>query len=157
MPTFQYFTRVLSPSSTLTVSGLAAFTPYYLRVGDLNWNNATNYTSIGSTMTTSGGAVGSPAISAVYLSTITATWTTVPNVTGYNVEASTMSNFTGVLFTTITTNTSATTLTVSSAANLAPDTTYFVRIGALYNGATTYIATVPTNTSTPASLVSHGS
>src|SRR5436853_7836151 len=92
MPTFQYFTRVLSPSSTLTVSGLAAFTTYYLRVGDLNWNNATNYTSIGSTMTTSGGAVGSPAISAVYLSTITATWTTVPNVTGYDVEASTMSN-----------------------------------------------------------------
>src|SRR5436853_5491854 len=138
MPTFQYFTRVLSPSSTLTVSGLAAFTTYYLRVGDLNWNDTTNYVSIGSTMTTSGGAVGSPAISAVYLSTITATWTTVPNVTGYDVEASTMANFTGIIFTTITTNTAATTLTVSSAANLAPDTTYFVRIGAFYSAATTY-------------------
>src|SRR5438132_8134173 len=89
----------------------------------------------GSTRTTSGGAVGSPAISAVYLSTITATWTTVPNVTGYDVEVSTMSNFTGTIFSTATTNTSAITLTVSSAANLAPDTTYFVRIGALYNGA----------------------
>src|SRR5205807_4016616 len=116
--------------STLTVSGLAAFTTYYLRVGDLNWNDATNYASIGSTMTTAGGAVGSPAISAVYLSTITATWTTVPNVTGYDVEASTMSNFTGALFTTATTNTSATTLTVSSAANMAAEPTYFVRIGA---------------------------
>src|SRR5438132_14276593 len=89
-------------------------------------------------MTTPGGAVGSPAISAVYLSTITATWAlpSPNNTTGFDVEASTMSNFTGVLFTTVTTNTSATTLTVSSAANLAPDTTYFVRIGALYNGAT---------------------
>src|SRR5205807_7880741 len=56
----------------------------------------------------------------------------------------------------VTTNTSATTLTVSSAANLAPDTTYFVRIGALYNGATTYIATVPSSTSTLASLVTNG-
>src|SRR5436853_2820707 len=153
MPTFQYFTRVLSSTSTLTVSGLAAFTTYYLRVGDLNWNNATNYVSIGSTMTTAGGAVGSPAISAVYLSTITATWTTVPNVTGYDVEASTMSNFTGTIFSTATTNTRATTLTVSSATNLAPDTTYFVSIGALYNGATTYIPTVPASSSTLTSLL----
>src|SRR5205807_932128 len=120
------------------------------------WNNATNYVSIDSTRTNSGWAVGSPAISAVYLSTITATWTTVPNVTGYDVEASTMSNFTGTIFTTATTNTSAITLTVSSAANLAPDTTYFIRIGALYNGATTYIATVPSSTSTLASLVTNG-
>src|SRR5207253_7637726 len=42
-------TTFLAANSTLTVSGLAAFTTYYLRVGDLNWNNATNYTSIGST------------------------------------------------------------------------------------------------------------
>src|SRR5258706_14591359 len=107
---------------------------------------------MGWTIPPAGGAVGSPEISAVYLSAITATWTTVPNVTGYDVEASTMANFTGIIFTTITTNTSATSLTVSSAANLAPDTTYFVRIGALYNGATTYINTVPASTSTLASL-----
>src|SRR4029077_17145233 len=106
--------------STLTVVGLSAFTTYYLRIGGVNWNNATNYITIGSTQTTAGGAVGSPAITAVYLSTITATWTTVPNVTGYDVEASTANNFTGVVFTTITTNTSATTLTVSSATDLAP-------------------------------------
>src|SRR5207249_11800067 len=55
-------TTFLATNSTLTVSGLAAFTTYYLRVGDLNWNNATHYVSIGSTMTTSGCAVGSPAI-----------------------------------------------------------------------------------------------
>src|SRR4029077_3108538 len=146
-------TTFTNADSTLTISGLAAFTTYYLRVGDLNWNDATNYVSIGSTMTTAGGAVGSPAISAVYLSTITATWTTVPNVTGYDVEASTMANFTGVIFATITTNTGATTLTVSSATNLAPNTTYYLRIGALYNGATTYINTVPASTSTLTSLL----
>src|SRR5207253_9439536 len=98
----------------------------------------------------------SPAISAVYLSTITATWTTVPNVTGYDVEASTMANFTGVRSEERRAGKAASTLTGSSAANLAPDTTYFVRIGALYNGATMNIATVPSSTSTLASLVTNG-
>src|SRR5207245_3250408 len=102
------------------------------------------------------GAGASAAISAVYLSTIIATWTTLQNVSCYDVKSSALSTYTGIIFTTITTNTSATTLTVSSAANLAPDTTYFVRIGALYNGATTYIATVPSSTSTLASLVTNG-
>src|SRR4029077_3835283 len=123
-------------------------TTYYLRAGADNWNGTTNYITIGSTLTNAGGAVGSPAISAVYMSTITATWTTVTGVTGYDVEASTANNFTGVLFTTITTNVNATSLAVSSAANLSPNTTYFLRIGALYNGATTYINTVPTSTNT---------
>src|SRR5437016_6348970 len=63
-------TTFLASKSTLTVAGLGAFTTYYLRAGDLNWNHATNYVSIGSTQTNAGGAVGSPAISAVYLSTI---------------------------------------------------------------------------------------
>src|SRR5205823_8703691 len=73
----------------------------------------------------------------------------------YDVEDSTIGILTGVISTTHTTTPSASTLTVSSAANLAPDTTYFVRIGALYNGATTYINTVPISTSTLASLVTN--
>src|SRR5207245_6058483 len=44
-------TTFLASNSTLTISGLAAFTTYYLRVGDLNWNIDTNYASIGSTRT----------------------------------------------------------------------------------------------------------
>ena len=65
-----------------------------------------------------------------------------------------MSVFTaGTVASTITTNTSALTLTFNNGQLMA-NTTYFVRIGALYNGTTTYINTVPSSTSTLTSLIS---
>ena len=56
------------------------------------------------------GAVGSPVVSATSSTTLTATWSPVlsGSVTGYDVEASTASDFSGTLLSTITTNTSAT-------------------------------------------------
>src|SRR5207244_13345239 len=54
------------------------------------------------------------------------------------------------------TTSSAISPTVSSALYLPAALPFFVRIGALYNGATTYIATVPSSTSTLASLVTNG-
>ena len=45
-------------------------------------------------------------------------------------------------------------LTISSATNLSPNTTYFVRIGALYSGTTNYNTTYP-STSTLASPVAN--
>src|SRR5205807_2260197 len=137
-------TTFLAANSTLTVSGLAAFTTYYLRVGDLNWNNATNYASIGSTMTTSGGAVGSPSISAVYLSTITATSFTfnsgsaVHDALPYELDASTAANFTGTIYSSTTFLAANSTLTVSG---LAAFTTYYLRVGDLnWNNATNYVS-----------------
>ena len=56
-------------------------------------------------------SVGSPAISRVYTSSITATWTTASGAMGYDVDASTANDFTGTLFSTVTLNTAATTLT----------------------------------------------
>src|SRR5208283_771344 len=81
---------------------------------------------------------------------MTVTWTdpTLTTPTGYDVEASTMNNFTGVILSTVTSNISATTLVVSSSTNLSPNTTYYVRVGALYSGATVYANTVPSSTST---------
>src|SRR5207248_8330131 len=50
-------------------------------------------------------------------------------------------------------NTIATNLTVGAVSPLAENTTNFVRIGALYNGATAYINTVPNSTSTLTNLL----
>ena len=58
-----FVTSVLSPAtSTLTIVGLAPYTPYYFRVGGINYNNVVNYTVMAATRTLVGRAVGSPAI-----------------------------------------------------------------------------------------------
>src|SRR5207245_1403911 len=93
-----------------------------------------------------------PVISAVNTTSMTATWTTLSNTTGYEVDASTAANFTGTLTSSITPNTSLATL--ATPATLFPNTTYYLRVGALYNGATVYANTAPASTSTLANLVS---
>src|SRR4029077_1701483 len=49
--------------------------------------------------------------------------------------------FTGVIFSSVT-SASLTSLTVGTVSPLAANTTYYLRIGALYNGATTYSGTL---------------
>src|SRR4029077_20465957 len=98
-----------------TVGGLASFTTYYLRAGAINWDSVVNYVIIPATQSLSAGAPVNPVISAVYITTLTVTWTTVPNTTGYEIDASTAANFTGTIFSSVTANTSATTLTVGTA------------------------------------------
>src|SRR6185437_10039835 len=90
------FTNVIASSvtpnvnlSTLTVSGLSVDTTYYLRAGGVNWNSATNYVLIGSTQTRTGAVVTNAAITNVYVSSLTVSWTGAANVTGYDIEAST--------------------------------------------------------------------
>src|SRR5205814_10218741 len=75
--------------STLTLSGLAVSTTYYLRVGGINWNGVANYVTIGSTKTLLGTTPpATPLISAVYLSSITASWGAINSDLGYVVDAS---------------------------------------------------------------------
>jgi len=126
--------------TTLTVNNLAAFTTYYLRIGGLNWDGVADYAALGSTRTTPGGPPGTPNLSAVFISSIPVTWTAASNNTGYELDASTASNFTGTILSSVTVSTAATGLTVGTAPSLASDTTYYLRAGALYNGATTYAA-----------------
>ena len=61
MPDFSgtpFVTSVLSPAtSTLTIVGLAPYTPYYFRVGGINYNNVVNYTVMAATRTLVGRAV----------------------------------------------------------------------------------------------------
>ena len=145
-----YFSSNTTPAtSTLTVSGLTTNVSYNLRVGGLNWNNVPNFvTPTGSPATTvAGGAPGNPLITAVYVSSLTAAWGNVNSPSGYSLEASTMSDFTGTLISSVTTDGTMNGLTFN-AAQLSPNTTYFVRVGALYNGATAYALTTPLSTST---------
>ena len=65
-----------------------------------------------------------PAIVAITSSTIQMSWTGTLG-SDYDVEASTMNDFTGTVFTTATTNTAATKLT---EIGLAVDTTYYLRV-----------------------------
>src|SRR5262249_40295126 len=94
-----------------------------------------------------GAAVSNPVISAVYVTTITVAWSTAPS-NGYMVDASTASDFTGTLFSTATTINSVGSLVVGSVAPLAANTTYYLRVGALYGATTFYATTVPISTST---------
>ena len=95
-----------------------------------------------------------PTIPAVSSDTLTAAWTAPsPNsVTGFDVEASTASDISGSVVINSTTNTSA---TAFATAALSPDTTYYIRVGALYNGTTAYANTTPASTSTLTSPVTN--
>src|SRR5206468_6559141 len=77
-------------------------------------------------------------------------------VTGYYIYASSGAwpNCSSLDFRRIIFRSSATTFTFN-LGTLTPDTTYFVRVGALFSEATSYANTVPQSTSTLANLLSN--
>jgi hypothetical protein len=90
-----------------------------------------------------------PLIMAVYQTSMTVTFGSVLGSQGYELDASTgawSNSFTGNV-SSITANGSAMTLSFNSAALLS-NTTYFLRVGNIEGGATTYANTNPTSTST---------
>jgi hypothetical protein len=138
--------------SSLTVSGLTPNTTYFIRVGAINWGGVPNFVAIGSVTTMMAG--GPPPINPFQLgmpgiSSITLTWTNPGGPNGYVVNASTLSNFTGTLYSTSTFNPAQTTMTVTG---LTPNTSYFFQVGALYGGTTSYSGQI-TNTSTLANAL----
>lgn len=95
----------------------------------------------------------SPTITAVYQTTITVSWTQVASDLGYTAQASSTNyNGTGTIYSSNTINGSATSLVIGSASALTENTTYYLRVGSLWNdGTTTYANTVPASTTTLAS------
>src|SRR6185312_16226285 len=128
--------------STLTIVGLTPFTTYYLRAGAFNYNDVLNFANVLSTQTLPGAAPGAPTITAVHLTSMTVTYATVGNSMGYELDASTMSTFAPVTTSSTTTDHTLGTLAFN-VGTLDPNTTYYVRIGALYNGATNYSLSNP--------------
>src|SRR5262249_34350164 len=137
--------------STLTISGLTPFTTYYLRAGAINWNNAVNYVTFGSTRTDAGPAPSPVNVSAVYITSATITYGTVAGSQGYELDASSTNFTTGAVLSSSTASNALGTLTVFG---LSPDTTYYFRVGSLWNGATSYAPSVPTSTSTLTNYIS---
>ncbi|MFC1680136.1 hypothetical protein ACFL2T_08015, partial [Elusimicrobiota bacterium] len=130
--------------STLTVTGLTGASTYYFRVGSLNWQSAPNFDFAGSTFTGTA-PPRNPVIVAVFLSSITASWGGVDPDEGYVLDASTAPDFSGTLRSSGTQVTDLLTLTVE---NLGPNTTYYLRAGAVWTGTTVYAYTAPPSTST---------
>src|SRR3989441_340644 len=102
----------LFPYTTLFRSN----TTYYLRAGGYNFNAVANFGTTQSTRTLVGNTPGNPSFTAVYLSTLTVTYSTAStaNSQGYELDASTSNTFLGTVYSTSTTSASLNALTVSS-------------------------------------------
>ena len=88
----------------------------------------------------------SPAISTVWYSSVSVTWTQVASDLGYTLEASSTNFSGGTLYSSGTTNGASATLIV---VGLSEATTYWMKVGSRWNdGTTTYANTVPTSTKT---------
>src|SRR5581483_5253259 len=95
--------------------------------------------------------VSGPTLASVFVSSAQVTWNSTNTATGFEVDASTASDFSGVLFSSITANPAATQLMPGDLSPLAPNTTYYTQVGGISGGTTSYINTVPAGLSTLAS------
>lgn len=135
---------------SMIVSGLTPGVTYYFAIRAGESDGIQGLLSSGATAYASaGGAPTAVAIVGASSSTVTASWLT-NGATQYVVDASTASDFTGLLF-------SSTTAAGTGTQTLAPqglwaNSTYYVRVGAVYGGFATYAGATP-STSTLASPV----
>jgi hypothetical protein len=132
-------------ATSLTIGGLKHGKRVYVRVGGVNWDSVSNYVVAGSTITLPGPAPTNPIISAVYLSSITVTWGGVSADDGYSADAFRDPGFTIPAGSSVTVNGAATGLALQG---LTANTTYYLRVGSLYDDATNYAFTTPVATAT---------
>lgn len=135
-------------------TGLSPFTTYYAQVRAINhFNIPTNWVALGSTQTRIPDAPTNLQFTNVWTSSVAVSWTApFPAGSSYTLQVATANTFTGTVTSSITANLSA-----ATAATLIPNTTYFARINALVQGATSaWTTTIDTATlvNTPATAVS---
>lgn len=137
------------PKGTLeshVVYGLDADTTYYFVIESANKHIVRSERSVqASTCTLRPAAPVSPSVAAVYRSSITVTWGDVNPTVGYVLEASTAPDFTAPIYSSSTVSAGPFSLSVQS---LALNTTYYLRVGAVRGGTTSYALTTPISTST---------
>ncbi|MBI5243700.1 MAG: fibronectin type III domain-containing protein, partial [Elusimicrobia bacterium] len=136
--------------STLTVMGLEVDTTYYFRVGSIAHDGSANFLMFDSTKTLRANVPPSNVrAQEVFFSSVTMAWNPVNSDAGYRAEASTAPDFTGFVSSAATTSGSVGSLAI---ADLYTNTTYYLRVAALWQSATKY-ASAP-STPTLASAVS---
>ncbi len=123
----------------LTISGLAPNNVYQLRIATLNWERTPNYTVLPSTRTGIPGFLTGVTLASVWSSSAVVTFNSGVAAEAHVAQASPDQFFEGTVFTAVG-GPSATSLSI---LGLDPNTTYFYRVGPLYNGATIYSNTAP--------------
>ncbi len=130
---------------SLALTGLRPNTPYNLRLGTLNWTDTPSYSDLPATQTLMPAPPSGVILGEVWQSSATVNFAGIPGGDSYTLEASTHEFFNYIQRSSATFDAGVTTLTVNA---LDPNTRYYFRMAALYNGATVYTTAAPSNKST---------
>ena len=97
---------------------------------------------------------GDAVLTAVYVTSVTVSELddALSPSNGYELDASTAADFSGTIVSSSTTNSAVTTLT--TPPSLWPNTTYYLRLGNIVSGTTSYANVTPASTSTLANVIS---
>jgi len=124
----------------LTIANLAPNNVYQLRIATLNWERTPNYTVLPSTRTGFPVNLQNVTLDSVWSSSAVVSFTSGIAAEGHVAQASVDPYFQASDVTIFTPNPLATTISI---IGLDPNTTYYYRAGALYNGTTIYTNTTP--------------
>lgn len=125
---------------SLVLDGLAANTVYHLRLASLNWQRTPNFAVLASTKTGFPAPLSDVAVAAAWSSSVTLSYTPYYAAEAHVAQASTHRYFYTVDATSATVSTSAASLTITG---LSANTTYYYRVGTLFNGTTIYANSSP--------------
>ena len=125
---------------SLALSGLAANTTYYLRLGTLNWQNTPNYTLLSSTRTGFPLPLSGVTLDSVWSSSAALSYAPNSAAQRHVAQASVHRFFGSIAAEASTANPALTGLVIEG---LDENTLYYFRAGALYNGTTIYSEALP--------------
>ncbi len=127
-------------TTSLTLSGLRSNTTYYLRIATLNWTKTPNFSDLPAVVTPIAGALASVPVAGVWESSVAVSFAAIDYSDGYVLEASPVRYFNPIAASSSTTDALTAGLTVT---DLYENTSYYFRVGTLYNGATVYTLADP--------------
>jgi hypothetical protein len=125
---------------SLVLSGLTPNLSYSLRLATLNWDGTPNFSTLSPFMTVLPPSPGGPRLTAIWQSSATVTYSATAGGQSYMIEASSMAFASGVVYSSVTTDVTVTTLSVTG---LDENTAYYFRAGATYSGFPVYTNVTP--------------